>query len=282
MKTIKFVICFLFLLSCTLCFKSKTIFASKTYYAQIEQGQVVYLYNEPIDSDTSKLFILPETYFVELLKNANDDFYYARYNDLYGYVLKNQVKPVKNIPINPFLININFRVFVPSGANMRSSPYNNGTLNLVYSVPFLDTNLMYYGTMLGEEAISKKGCIWYYCKYFYGNLTYTGYLYAPLCDELSVISPNTEIVEYIDNITFEDESITTSGEVFKGLSSTATTFIVIAISMPCLLFIYLLFKPTKLAEESSSSTNSSSKKKRNKKKIKRLKNSDYFEFDDDF
>lgn len=228
------------------------------------------------------MFILPSTYFVELLNNANEDFYYARYNDLYGYVLKNEVNPVKNIPTSPFLLNINFRVFVPSGANLRSSPYNNGSLNLVYSIPFLDNNLMYYGQTFGEEAISKKGNVWYYCKYFSGNLTYLGYVYAPLCDEISAINDNTEIIEYLDNIKFEDDSSQTSAEVFKGLSSTATTIIIIAISLPCLLFIYLLFKPTRLVEQSSNENSLSTRKKHSKKKIHKLKNSDYYELDDDF
>lgn len=225
------------------------------------------------------MFNLPQTYFVELLSSANSDFYYARYNDIYGYVLKNEVKPVKNAPASPFLLNINFRVFVPSGAHLRSTPFNNGTINLVYSIPFLDNNLLYYGTATGEEAISKKGTCWYYCKYFNGNSTYTGYVYSPLCDSLTQITNNTESVEYLDSITFEEEITQTSGEVFNGLSQTATTLIVIAISLPCLLFIYLLFKPTKLAEESASSK---PHKKGKTKKIKRLKNSDYFEFDDDF
>lgn len=257
------------------------VFASRTYYAQISKDSQVFLYSLPTKLKDNRMFVLPCTYFVELIKNANDEFYYARYNDLYGYVIKNEVKPVKNTPTSPFLVNINFRVFVPSGANLRTSPYNNGTLNLIYSIPFLDSNLMYYGISYGEEAISKKGQTWYYCKYFAGNQTYTGYLYAPLCDDLSVITDNTESVEFLDNITFDDETITTSGEVFKGLSSTTTTIIIIAISLPCLLFIYLLFKPTKLAEETSS-TNSKPRKKHDKKKIKRLKNSDYFEIDDDF
>lgn len=283
MKIIKSFLIFSFVIvTCFSSCKCRYVFASQTYYAQIPKGQEVYLYSTPNSGLNEKMFILPATYFVELLKNANDDFYYARYNDLYGYVLKNEVKPVKNTPTSPFLININFRVFVPSGANLRSSPYNNGSLNLIYSIPFLDCNLMYYGQTFGEEAISKKGKVWYYCKYFSGNVTYVGYLYAPLCDDLGQIYENTEIVEYIDEIKFEDDTVPTNGDVFKGLSSTATTIIIIAISLPCLLFIYLLFKPTKLVEQTTSESTLGSHKKRNTKKIRRLKNSDYFEMDDDF
>lgn len=270
------IVCFISILGS---FVPKVTFASNTYYAQVPKGLKVCFFSAPLNNDESIMFILPCTYFVELLKNANNDFYYARYNDVYGYVLKSDVKPVKDVPISPFLTNINFRVFVPSGANLRSSPYSNGTINLIYSIPFLDNNLMYYGVAYGDEAIARKGNVWYYCKYYSVNLTYLGYVYSPLCDELVAISENTESVEYLDNITFEDESITTSGDIFKGLSSTTTTIIIIVISLPCLLLIYLFFKPTKVAEETRGHA---STRKKERRKIKRLKNSDYFELDDDF
>ncbi|MBE7074913.1 MAG: hypothetical protein E7376_02930 [Clostridiales bacterium] len=255
--------------------------AETTYYAQVTTPST-YFYSSPTESDEAKMFIITQSYFVELLQSANDTFYSARYADLYGYVLKDSVKPVKNVPITPFLENITFRIFVPSGGNLRSSPNNNGSINLVYSIPFLDSNFVYYGIINGEEAISKKGTIWYYCKYLTGNLSYFGYIYSPLCDCLTTIPTNIEQVEYLDVApTFDDETTNTSGEVFEGLSSTTTTIIVIVVSLPCLLFIYLLFKPTKLAEESASE-NTTTKKHRQKKKIHRLKNSDYFELDDDF
>lgn len=257
--------------------------ANRTYYAHITQSNT-YFFSEPTDTETSKMFVLPQTYFVELLDNANDLFYSARYSDLYGYVLKSQIKPTSNIPSSPFLENINFRVFVPSGADLRSSPYCSGTLNLIYSIPFLDNNISYYGIMNGEECISKKGNVWYYCKYYCDNNSYSGYVYSALCDCLTSFSNNTETVEYLQHseLTFKPESSPTVAEPFEGLSQTATTIIIIVISLPCLLLIYLLFKPSKIAEQQEASSKSTSNKKQNKKKITRLKHSDYFEFDDDF
>lgn len=285
MKTKLFIVILLLnliLLSNVGVFYHAPLFADQTYYAQISNNQS-YLYAEPQNTDSAKMFILPQTYFVELLSSHDESFYSARYNDIYGYVLKTQVKPVKNIPTTPFLTNINFRIFVPGGADLRSSPYNNGTLNLVYSIPFLDNNIAYYGQVQGEEVISKKGNIWYFCKYYNDNLSYNGYVYAPLCDCLSTITNNTEIVEFLDpsQLTFKEDILDTSGEVFEGLSQTTTTIIIIAISLPCLLLIYLLFKPTRMAQENTQAETTPSSKNK-KKKIKRLKNSDYFEFDDDF
>ncbi|MBQ7885028.1 MAG: hypothetical protein IJ318_02920 [Clostridia bacterium] len=281
-----FCFCFvIFFVACSSCCNlvfHGMAFASMSYYAHITDT-AIYLYSTPSQTDSSKMFELPKTYFVELLSSANDEFYSARYQDVYGYVLKNQVKPINGAPLVPFLNDINFRIFVPSGAHLRSSPYNNGSVNLVYSIPFLDNNISYYGTAQGEEAISKKGTTWYFCKYYTDNTEYTGYVYAPLCDCLSTINQNTETVEYLSNeqITFDDTITNTSTQPFAGLSQTATTVIIVAISLPCLLLIYLLFKPTRMAEQSAS-TETTQEKKYKKKKITRLKNSDYFELDDDF
>lgn len=268
-------------MSCSLPIKHDNFaFADKTYYAQILNNQTNMYYSTA--DLTNPIFTLPETYFVELLSKTEDGFYYARYLDVYGYVKKEQVKPVKNAPITPFLNNVSFRVFVPSGANLRSTPYNLGATNLVYSVAFLETNLLYYGTAVGEEAISKKGNVWYYCKYYMNNLTYTGYIYSPLCDYLSAISPNTEEVEFIEGeLTFKDISEIISTNQLEGLSPTMQTIIIVAISLPCLLFIYLLFKPTKMAESASSQSKAKTHRKK-PNKISRLKHSDYFELDDDF
>ena len=240
-----------------------------------------YLYSATTSLETCAIFLLPKTYFVELLSTAENNMYHARYDDVYGYVKKEQVKPVKNIPAEPFLNKISFRVFVPSGANLRTSPYDYGATNLVYSIPFLETNLQYYGTTLGEESISKKGNVWYYCKYYLNNISYSGYIYSPLCDCLSPISTNQEMVEYIQGeLAFKNETnVDFATNNMELLPQSTQTIIIILISMPCLFIIYLLFKPTKMLD---GSTHESSNKVKKRKKISRLRHSDYFELDDDF
>jgi len=273
-----FVCIFLLLISCeSLNLNSNISYANATYYARIIDSSTCF-YSSANESDV--LFYLPETYFVELL-SSEQNFYHARYNDQYGYVKKEAVKPINGVPQNPFLTDISFRIFVPSGANLRSSPEDKGATNLVYSIPFLDTNLLYYGIAMGEEAISKKGTTWYFCKYYVNNLSYTGYVYAPLCDCLTEIKENTEVFEFIENdIIFEDQSITTGTNVMNSLSETAQIIIIIVVSLPCLLFIYLLFKPTKMVE-TTGDISESKRKTKQKKKISKLKHSDYFEFNDD-
>ena len=114
------------------------------------------------------------------------------------------------------------------------------------------------------------------------NLSYTGYVYAPLTDCMSEIVSNQEVHEFIEGeLKFKDDTIINTTNSLESLSSTAQTIIIIAVSLPCLLFIYLLFKPTKMAE-SSVKSNNKSKRNNQKKKISKLKHYDYYEFDDDF
>ena len=274
---------FLFFLCLSFNLNASFAYAEKTYFAHITNS-TTQIYSSP--DTTSPIFTLPESYFVELLSPANDNFYYAKYLDVYGYVQKNQVKPISSIPQTPYPESVSFRVFVPSGANLRSTPYNLGATNLIYSIPFLETNFVYYGTINGEESISKKGTIWYYCKYLLNNLSYFGYVYSPLCDCLTPIPKNQEIVEYLSGkLEFNQTNQTITQNQFEGLSNTAQTIIIVAISLPCLLFIYLLFKPTRMVEsakENTSKTTHRTHSTRPKRKISKLKNSDYFELDDDF
>ena len=111
-------------------------------------------------------------------------------------------------------------------------------------------------------------------------------MYSPLCDCLTPIPKNQEIVEYLSGkLEFNQTNQTITQNQFEGLSNTAQTIIIVAISLPCLLFIYLLFKPTRMVEsakENTSKTTHRTHSTRPKRKISKLKNSDYFELDDDF
>lgn len=268
----------IFLISFAISVKANTYAESDdvTYYARV-MTENVYLYST-CDQD-SQIFAIPKTYFVELF-SLNGEYYYARYDDFYGFVKKDEVLPVVKEPQTPFLQNISFRIFVPSGANLRSSPKNDGANNLVCSIPFLDSNISFYGLAQGEEAIAKKGTLWYFCKYYYNNTSCTGYVYAPLCDCLSTIYENNEEIEPLETEpTFKVDVAPTSTDPISEMSQTAQTLIIIAISLPCLLFIYLLFKPTMIAQ--SEGTSAKNKNNKHKKKISRLKKSDYFEFNDD-
>ena len=259
-----------------------TTFADNVYYGRaLASG--IYLYSTPeITSDkTNRIFEIPATYFVLLLGDENDLFYRAQYNDIYGFVLKSEVSCIQGTPVNPYVTNATFRVFTPSGANLRSSPYETlGTTNLITSIPFLETNLMYYGTCEGEEAISYKGNIWYYCKYVSQNQEMYGYIYSPLCDLLTNIVQNTEEFEYVTPDFSTTTGEQTSGENYLSISNPWQIIIIVLVCLPCIFIIYFLFKPTSIATQNV--VKSSKKKNKRKKKISKLKHSDYYELDSDY
>ncbi len=259
------------------------IMADSVYYGRaIENG--IYIYSSPtiLDDKSNRIFEIPKTYFVQLLGDENDLFYKASYNSIYGYVLKSEVSCINQTPQNAYAININFRVFTPSGANLRSSPNESkGATNLITSIPFLETNLVYYGICEGEEAISYKGNIWYYCKYITQNQEYYGYVYSPLCDLLTPINENTEKFEYVTpNFSVPDKN-GDDPDKYLSISTPWQIIIIVLISLPCIFIIYFLFKQTKIAMQQPKKSNSVKMKKK-KKKISRLKHSDYYELDSDY
>ena len=235
-------------------------------------------YNASLES--SAIFVIPRTYFVELTAKANEDFYKCRYMEIDGYVKISEVKPVATVPTNPYATNRPLRVFTPGGANFRSSPNSSlGATNLLITAGYLDTNFVYYNYCLGEEAISKKGNVWYYCKYINSNNTYFGYIYSPFCD-VEPLAENTENVEYLTYEPFLNSNTNTSSSEFESINPSLKTVLIIIACLPCFVIIYLLLKPTMLAKVKESS----GKKQKTTKpqKIKRLKHSDYYEIDEDF
>ena len=230
-----------------------------TFYAKVENDNI-YFYSEPIDDQTSKLFILPKSYFVLLTDNANETFYYAQYKDLYGYVKKNEVVPMNGIPQTPYA-SANFTIMDLDGLAMYATPKftnNNALTNIEYQT-IIST---YYGQMYGEN-IPDLNEPWYYCKYNKDGTDLYGYVYSTFCYKESSIQTNNESFEIITSPIFE-----TSIESDTPLSEVAMAFIVIGVSLPCLLIIYLLIKP-------SLQKNGITPKKKIKKR-----HGDYFEFDE--
>ena len=241
------------------------------------------MYSSPqiITDKSNKIFEIPVTYFVQLLADENELFYKAQYNEVVGYVIKNEVACVNKIPNTPYVNNANFRIFTPNGTYLRSTPYESvGATNIVTTIPFMETNLVFFGNCDGEEAISYKGNLWYFCKYIKQSQEYFGYVYSPLCDMLTPIPQNTEQFEYVTpNFEVEQISITNDNQ-YLNLNTPWHIVIIILICIPCIAIIYFLFKPTKIALQKNSLNKNGKNKK--KKKISRLKHSDYYELDSDY
>lgn len=216
---------------------------TKTYYAQIMFEQV-YLYKTPTN-DNSTLnvyFEIPRTFFVELVDNANETFYFARYSNITGYVKKESVQAVSNTPNSPFLDNLKFRVYADLSRNIQTEPnLSSNTSSLVASVPLYSRNLTFYGKIIGENLIEGRTNIWYYCKYS-ADADYYGYIYSDFCDELPTTLPiNTEEVTYMSNPTFISEKVENENNSIS-FNSNTTAVIVGIITIPALIFIFMIIK----------------------------------------
>ncbi|MBR3790196.1 MAG: hypothetical protein IKK20_00115, partial [Clostridia bacterium] len=112
----------------------------------------------------------------------------------------------------------------------------------------------------------------YYCKYINGDSSYFGFLYSEFCDKLSPIIPNTEILPVFEGELFAKPTINqTNQSTNSAISNELKIFVIVAISLPCIFIVYLLFKPTKLVADDGKKSN---------KKIRRLKRSEFYELDD--
>ena len=228
-----------------LLFQSSTIqvyaLECETYYARVLFEQV-YLYKAPTnDNSLSNIYFeLPKTYFVELI-NKIGDFYEAKYMDFVGYVKKDCVQAVSQTPINPFLKNINFRVYANLSENIWSEPNTNS--KLLTAIPHLTNNLQYLGKINGESLIDGRTNVWYYCKFNNSSKEYYGYVYSDFCDEMSEIKNNTEELNYINNPTFEPyiEPIKTIPK-----NSNVVGIVVGILSIPALIFVFLIMKGTRI------------------------------------
>ena len=156
----------------------QNISAATTYYARVKYSNCPLLKSPSVDTSFSNThFLLPQTYFVEILAKVSDEFFEAQYLGTRGYIKKSDVDFVAGTPQNPFANKISFRVFAQNGLNLRSSPKESeGIANRLTTIPFLETNLQYIGQIEGEEAISNRGNIWYYCNYYRFDETLTGYV----------------------------------------------------------------------------------------------------------
>lgn len=226
-------------------------------YAKI-QYENVYFYSAPNGEEDARLFALPKTYFVKLLGAEGEEFYYAQYGDLFGYIEKTAVKPMQGTPRLPYATTT-FRVFSMEGIGLYKKP--NIYEQKIALIPYLSDSLTYYGQMQGQELIPEKSSLWFYAKY---SQTGTfGYVYSVFCDKLDLPSENQETFPEITGPLFTEK------EQAKPLSNVAMTFIIIGVSLPCLIVLYLLIKPTMLTE------------KLTKPKAKaRARGRDYFEFDE--
>lgn len=227
-----------------------------TYYAKVLNQANFY----SSASESSPLFTLPNTYFV-LLIGQEGDFYRAKYLDLYGYVKKDEVTPMDGVPTSPYPNEV-FRNFNDNGLNLQSQPTNSSAT--LGKLDFLEEYTL-YGTTTGQEPFPNSTNVWYYCNATINGVSTFGYAFSYYCDIFDGFTENTE---YFPAITGELQFSSQTPEN-GGLSDTVIAIIILAVSLPCLVILYLLLSPSKKLKTSQ------------RRIFSRKGHKDYYEFNED-
>lgn len=218
------------------------------FYAQV-QNTNIYLY-ESIQG--KPMFEIPETFYVKLLSSENN-FYKCHYNGVVGFVLKSEVQCVAYPPDTPYLNYISFRNYGTQSSELRTEPSRMGGIKtLVTELPLYESNFCYYGKLSGEEVVPNRGDVWYYCSYTKNNQTNYGYIYAGLVDMMTQYSLNPLDLHPIDAHIWEGK--TQTGGATLSLPTKKETLVILAISLPIIFVIALLFKPIKKTKKISLKT----------------------------
>lgn len=236
----------------------------KTYYAKVLQ-EGAYFYSKEATEEFERTFILPSTYFV-LLVGEEGEFYKAKYLDLFGYVKKTEVTPMEGTPAQPYASQT-FRAYDRSGLDVYAKPKISS--ESLGKLGFLQENIAMYGLCTGDELFPASTNQWIYCHYESSGQTIRGYAFKYYCDTIKYAPENLEYLPEITGTLDFGNNLPANG----GLSDTVKAVIILAVSMPCLIVLYLLLSPSKRRQKGKS------EKSRAPAKIKRGK--DYYEFNED-
>lgn len=228
----------------------------KEYFAKVQSNGVNF-YASPTES--SALFEIPFSYFVKV-KAVVDNYFKVTYMDLEGYVKKDKVDLMDGSPINPYA-NANFNLYLPFALYETASKDN--------ALTNLDENMTicYYGKKVGQQL--KIGINdWYYSRVQVEGTTLHGYVYSDLVETPINIKTNNEVFSKVT-----EDILFPSNSTFKGLSTGTKVILIVAISVPSILILYFLIKPSKIMEITKM-------KKKQKQPVRRIRHGDYFEFDE--
>lgn len=207
------------------------------------------------------MFEIPYSYFVRV-EYGVDDFYKVSFKDISGYVKKSKVTLMNGTPKQPFP-NATYKIFVDF--NLYESPTRSS--NIVTNIGTSST-LTYYGTKVGEQ-VSSTNSMWYFSSIVTNGTTQFGYVFSGVTDLLTSISVNNENFDVVSS----DVLNSTQQTEFHTLSTGTKIILIIAISIPSLLILYFLIKPSKIMQVTKT-------RKEIKKQAKTKRHGDYFEFDE--
>ena len=205
---------------------TKSAYCESTQYAQIiSSGEFLYRYDVYDTHYDNLICLLENTYYVEIL-GETEDAYRVNYNGVGGYVKHTTVRKVKGTPITPYPTDIRLLTY-SKNCYLRSTPQVNND-NKISILPANCESLKYIGKTLGETVEDFGKNTWYYVEY----LNVKGYIYSSYVTSISSVFPNGETLGFIED----------TPRTINPLTNTECIIIVVLLTLPTLLILYLMFR----------------------------------------
>ena len=207
---------------------ASTIVMANTHYARATESTFLYKLTTSSTNLTEIILIVEKIYFVEIL-SENSSNYKVNYNGQIGYVKKNDVELVSNIPNTPFPNNI--QIIICSDCNLRSTPTTkSSTNNIITTLHANEKNIQFIGRIFADEVIDFGGTTWYYIKY---NNQY-GYIYNKYVKSITPIYENKE-----ESVPVNDLSLNNTNP----LTDSPSLIIIILLFIPIIIILFILYLP---------------------------------------
>ena len=232
-----------------LCFPTFTspVYALSAEYYRVNNSHT-YIYSDISLSQQSRLFLLPETYFVKAKLDPIQNSLNVEYNGITGYVNVDDVTPVFQTPTTPFATHI-INLLPVSNAIIYSQPTTSSPY--LGTLPFDATSILVYGKCSGEQSVSNSSTDWYYIKYTSTTQgIITGYIYHSVISSFTPALPNTEVLETKPSTPTNSTPI-----ISPELQDTNNILVIVLITIPLILLLYLLIAPHKKTHKKHNSPN---------------------------
>ncbi len=206
----------------------QVLLASTPRYARALSSIELYKLSTDTNDVVDIFCMIEKSYFVEIISENSMD-YKVNYNGITGFVKKNDVQLVSNIPNTPFPNNI--KITIGNSCNMRLTPSTKTTTNNVITVlPEGTSDIIFLGRIFAEESIDFGGTTWYYVNYNGER----GYIYNKYVKAISPIYENTEV-----STPYQIEQF----QSINPIGNTSSIIIMILLFIPCIAILIILYLP---------------------------------------
>ena len=239
-----------------------------TVYARVEASTGAFGADFFVDGMSESLFQIPNHYYV-LASGVDGEFFQVTYkNALSGLVRRSDLTLVEGTPENE---SPSITFHAKSAGNLFNSADKTSKGVAVQESSVLE----YFGQKNGEslqtDINGNPVTTWYYVRTASNEF---GYIHTTDVSQIPNPARPADDPDLLLPAADQNLFATNTPTTFSGLSLGTQIMLIVAISIPSILILYFLIKPTKIAQSARA------KVKTAKKPKKRVSHGDYFEFDE--